>query len=322
MPPAPPQLDEHGFPIPSTFDDRPARRGPSRAFQFVWRTALVLACIAVVLGWAFQSRLANGAKNWLAEQLVRRSLEKVLLNDPSGALGDLNRAASLSPDNPQVLQIRAQLKLTLHDVEGSLEDYNALVKLDRRYAPAYLGRSSALQRLNRHREAIDDLTQAIKLSTSRDATPHNNRAYARAIAGVDLAEALDDVQEAIKIIDEDLRDNQLANRRSLTQAPELKGQKAAYLDTRGYIYFLQSRYEEALADLDQAIQFAEEFHGLRVGHIRAEYQPYFKKQSDQEMSVMYHHRGQVYEKLGRNEEARADLDRATQLGYNPAEGVF
>lgn len=322
MPPAPPQLDEHGFPIPTTFDDRPARRGPSRAFQFAWRTALVLAFIAVLLGMVFQSTLAKGAKHWLAEQLVRRSLEKVLLNDPSGALADLNRAASLSPDNPQVLQIRAQLKLTLHDVEGSLEDYNALVKLDRRYAPAYLGRSSALQRLNRHREAIDDLTQAIKLSTSRDATPHNNRAYARAIAGVDLAEALDDVQEAIKIIDEDLRDNQLANRRSLTQAPELRGQKAAYLDTRGYIYFLQSRYEEALADLDQAIQFAEEFHGLRVGHIRAEYQPYFKKQSDQEMSVMFHHRGQVYEKLGRKEEARADLDRATQLGYNPAEGVF
>lgn len=322
MPPSPPQLDEHGFPIPSTFEGQPPRRGPSRAFQFVWRTALVLAFIAVVLGMVFQSTLAKGAKNWLAEQLVRRSLEKVLLNDPSGALADLNRAASLSPDNPQVLQIRAQLKLTLHDVEGSLEDYNALVKLDRRYAPAYLGRSSALQRLNRHREAIDDLTQALKLSTSRDATPHNNRAYARAIAGVDLAEALDDVQQALTIVDEDLRENLLPNRRFALNVPELKGQKAAYLDTRGYVYFLQSRYEEALADLDQAIQLAEEYHGVRLERTRSEFQPYFKTQFDHELSVMFHHRGQVYEKLGRKEEARADLDRATQLGYNPAEGVF
>lgn len=322
MPPSPPQLDEHGFPIPSTFDDRPARRGPSRAFQFVWRTALVLACIAVVLGWAFQSTLAKGAKFWVAKQFAVRAWEKEHLNDPEGALADLNRAASWAPDNPMLLEYRAYLKLRLNDIEGSLEDYNAILKIDRRYAPAYLGRGSALQRLNRHREAIDDLTQAIKLSDSRAAKPRNHRAYARAIAGVDLADALNDVQQAISFVDEDLRGGLGLNPQAPTRVSELKEQKAAYLDTRGYIYFLQGRYEDALTDLDQAIQLSDESRPLKLQMEPASHHAFYEKQLDQEISVMYHHRGEIYEKLGRKEEARADLDRATQLGYNPAEGVF
>lgn len=323
MPPTPPRLDEHGFPVPTTFDGQPESRGPSRTFQFVWRSALVLAFIAVLLGVLFQSPIASGAKLWAARQLVARAWEKEHLNDPHGALADLDRAANWAPDHPHVLYFRAHLKLTLNDVEGSLEDFNAIVKLDRRFAPAYVGRSSALQRLHRHREAIDDLTHAIKLSDSRAAMPRNNRAYARAIAGLDIADALADVQQAIAIVGEELAHDSLnLDRHSLERMSELKGQNAAYLDTRGYIYFLEKRYEDALSDLNQAIQLADEFRQFKLPREPAAYRSFYEKQFDRELSVMYHHRGQVYEKLGRPEESRADLDLATQLGYNPAEGVF
>ncbi len=323
MPPPAPRLDEHGFPIPATFDNEPARRRPSRQFQIAWRSALVVAFIAVLVGLAFQSSVANEAKQWLAERLVKRAFEKERLSDPQGALAEVNRAAALAPDHPQVLEMRAHLRLTLSDVEGSLEDYNELLKLDRRYVPAYLGRSSALQRLNRHDEAIDDLTQAIKLSPSRDAMPRNNRAYARALAGVDLHEAFGDVQQAIAMVEENLAHESLApTKYSIVMIAFAKSQKAAYLDTRGYIYFLQDRHEDALADLELAIQLTNEFRRFWLGQMPPEYHAFYERQFDHELSVMHHHRGQVYEKLGKAEESRADLDLARQLGYNPAEGVF
>lgn len=323
MPPVPPQLDEHGFPIPTTFDGQPIHRGPSRTFQFIWRAGLVLAFLAVLVGVLSQSPLAGFVKEKLAERLIERAREKERLGDLRGALADLSGAATWSPDNATVLELRAQLKLTMRDVEGSLEDCNALVKLDRRYAPAYIVRSAALQRLDRHREAIDDLTEAIRLSDSRDALPRNNRAYARAVAGIDLPEALDDVEQAIAIVDEDLAHERLALRRySFIKIPQLKSQKAAYLDTRGYIYFLQGRPDDALADLKEAIQLENEFRAFVLEQAPAKFQPYWERRLNQGLAVMHHHRGQVYEKLGRQDESRSDLDLATQLGYNPAEGVF
>ncbi|MGH7194065.1 MAG: tetratricopeptide repeat protein [Candidatus Saccharimonadales bacterium] len=323
MPPSPPRLDEHGFPIPATFDNEPARRRPPRKFQIVWRSALVVACIAVLLGLVFQSSVADEAKQWAADWLIKRAQEKERLSDPQGALAEVNRAASLAPDNPRVLEIRAHLKQTLNDVEGSLEDYNAIIKLDRRYAPAYLGRSIALQRLNRHQEAIDDLTQVIKLSPSRDAMPRNNRAYARAMAGVELHEALGDVQQAITMVEENLaRESLMPSKYAVMIVAFAKRDKAVCLDTRGYIYFLQNQYNEALADLELAIQLTDEFRRFWLSQVPAEHHPYYERQFDHELSVMYHHRGQVYEKLGKLEESRADLDLAKQLGYNPAEGVF
>lgn len=323
MPPSPPQLDEHGFPIPTTFDGQPIHRGPSPTFQFIWRAGLVLAFLAVLVGALSQSPLAGYVKEKLAGRLVERAWDKEHCNDPEGALADLNRAASWLPDNPQVLHFRAHLKLALNDVEGSLDDFNSLVKLDGRYAPAYLGRSVALQRLNRHREAIDDLTQAIKLSDSRAAMPRNNRAYARAVAGVDLHEALDDVQQALAVVKEDLAHERMAfNKYSEHKTVELNRDLAMDLDTRGYIYYLQERYEEALSDLEQAIQLIGEVRSWMLRRVPAEHHAFYQQQFNQTLSVMYHHRGQVYEKLGRQDEARSDLDLATQLGYNPAEGVF
>ena len=37
---------------------------------------------------------------------------------------------------------------------------------------------------------------------------------------------------------------------------------------------------------------------------------------------MYHHRGEIYQKLGQSEKAETDIRRAENLGYDPAHGVF
>jgi tetratricopeptide (TPR) repeat protein len=161
------------------------------------------------------------------------------------------------------------------------------------------------QRLARHPEAIRDATQALTLSRGGDPDPWNERAYVRAIAGLELEEGLDDVQQAI----------------DLYGAPN-----AAYLDTRGYLYHLLGRQEEALTDLNEAIALAEREDPWGAAHERRPREgrggERDRRRHDENLSVLYHHRGLVLAALGRDEEAQADLTRAESLGYNPAGGVY
>lgn len=318
MPPSSPQVDEHGFPIPPTFDDsQNGRRKLGAPLRRFWLIGLMLVFMALLASAVLESGGWDKAKEWMADFLVQRAQKKQVLDDLPGALEDLERAARWVPDDPPIYELRAEIKKQLKDLEGSLRDYNKLVELRPRYAQAYMHRSVVLQRLKRHREAIDDLTQAMKLSTAERATlPKNNRAYARAIAGVELEEAFKDIEEAIAE-DADRHDTR----------DHLDHPNAAYLDTRGYLHLLLGRPEQALADFDLAIKITEqEREALLVKfeqfNASKKIRDFYGKPVIENLAVMYHHRGQAHEKLGHTSEAESDLKKGDSLGYNPDEGVF
>lgn len=325
MPPYSPRLDEHGFPIPATFDD-PAKQ--QRRAQFARRAirgVLVLVFVLLIGRLVYDLPLPDGIKRFLANRSLHAAQAKHARGDVQGALADMDRVANWFPDHPQVRCLRGEFRLEANDVQGSLDEFNEVIRLAPQHPAGYLRRSVSLQRLDRHREAIDDLTKAIELSGSDDPMPRNNRAYARALAGIELDEALVDVQQAIDAADREIQAAiEQAPRRTARNAQLLiakeKFEKAAYLDTRGYILFLQDHYERALADIEEAIQLSLDWK--QTIHTREAERAALEQRFDHELSVMYHHRGQVLEKLGRQEEAQADLDRAVQLGYNPAQGVF
>jgi tetratricopeptide (TPR) repeat protein len=318
MPPSSPQVDEHGFPIPPTFDDsqngRRKRTGLGRRF---WLIALMLVFMALLGSAVLESGGWDKAKEWMADFLVQRAKKKLILDDLPGALEDLERATRWVPDDPPIYELRGEVKLRLKNIQGSLQDYDKLIELRPRYAQAYMGRSIVYQRLKRHREAIDDLTQAIKLSSEeRGDLPRNNRAYARAIAGIELEEAFADIEDAIAAD---------AARRGTRENPD--EENAAYLDTRGYLHLLLGRPEQALVDLDQAIKIVETqrdevFRQLDRFTVNDRVRAYYQRQFAHELAVMYHHRGQAHEKLGHKSEAESDLKKGDSLGYNPDEGVF
>jgi tetratricopeptide (TPR) repeat protein len=315
MPSTPPQVDEHGFPIPPTFDDPNGagkRRGSPRKLV-LW--GLFLVFVALLAGGMAESGGWKEAKDWMAGVLVNRAREKVALGDLPGALTDLQRASAWSPDNPNIFKLRADIKQELNDFAGSLEDYDRVIKLNGRHAAAYNGRSRVYQRLNRHREAIDDLTQVVKLSSERDPMSRNNRAYARAIGGLELEEGFQDIEAALAL-SADLRG----------EANDAEHALAALLDTRGYLHFLLGRPEPALADLDQAIKNAKKEHESSLDIIEKRYgtkaRRYYQTEFNKELAVIYHHRGQIHEALGHSPEAQDDLKRGDELGYNPAEGVY
>jgi len=88
---------------------------------------------------------------------------------------------------------------------------------------------------------------------------------------------------------------------------------------------LLDRNDEALKDLDEAIKSTDRVK-LEMQIQRRAFDPRsFAMQSeevDHSRAVMYHHRGLIYGKLGRDEESSQDLRQAEQLGYNPAKGVL
>ncbi len=213
----------------------------------------------------------------------------------------------------------------LQDLEGGFADCDAaldLISKDKRgnhdfksLAAVYRLRAWIQQRRGKSREAIADCKTAIDLCPPGQgevlASLLNTRAYICALSGLELETGLKDVNRAL----EGQQDN------------------SEILDTRGYLLLKSGKPEPALADLQSAIRSQEEKRRDLTLWIRdADPQAfrsdtrqswrYTMEEMDRSLAVMYRHRGEVYEKLGKAEKARTDFERATQLGYNPANGVL
>lgn len=308
MHPSRQRVDEYGFPIPATFEDTPDRN----AVIARWKRSrwVRLGLLVLLLGGAVTALLATelgkGPRKALAAGFAQRAERAWSRDDIAAALRNFNTALWLDPDQPEWYLQRGRVRLELGQLRDSLEDFNRFVKSSPTKADGYLARSMAWQRLGQHREAIDDLTKAIGYLPPDDPLGWNNRAYARAIAGVDLQEALEDVQKAIKLADRDT---------------------AAYIDTRGYIYYLLGNYPAALADMDRAVWLARnEANRMTELLITHNIPPAVARRArrliDEQLAVIYTHRGMVREKMGMFAEARADIELGRELGYNPDRGVF
>ena len=126
------------------------------------------------------------------------------------------------------------------------------------------------------------------------------------MAGIELKEGLADIEKALE-----------------------SGGKGNFnfIDTRGWIRFRLGDLDGALKDLNNAIELAEKSRqrelDILVGHHQAHrIIERHAKELEQGMAVMYHHRGEIYQKLGQSQKASSDLARGDKLGYNPAEGIF
>jgi tetratricopeptide (TPR) repeat protein len=295
-------VDKMGFPIPSTFEaPAKARRPNAGAAVWIIRTLLVLIGLGLMVGMAFKGIGPDQIASWY----LQRADDCYRRDDVRGALTYLDRAISWTPGEAELYHLRARCRRETHDLAGSLEDYNRLIELSPNRADAFTGRSTVYQRMERHREAIDDATRALELRPNNHSLL-NNRAYVRAIGNLELEEALADIQQAID---------------------QISYEEPAYLDTRGYIYYLLDRQEDALKDLDRAVQLAS-LHRKRMlqaagaQRVRSRQRARLERELNEHEAVLVYHRGLVHEKLGNTDQANTDLARGRELGYNPAEGVY
>lgn len=326
MKPPPNNVDQHGFPIPPTFEDlHPVAPKRTHKPRFGKRTLGWILGIALVLMIFWESGLRDAAllapvrwnvdhaeTHWLSGELDKalRGYDNAIAWTEWSAISPLWHAEVRKESRIKLHLRRGELRVEAGQVQEGLDDFSTAIELDPSDWQAYEHRGMAYQRLAKHRQAIDDMNVAVKVGPKSSARLLNDRAYVRAIAGMELEEALEDIERALDLAGQGV--------------PE-------YLDTRAFVRFQLGQLESALKDMDQAIEQIEQMWDLQANprlqrRLIREIDPRMWalaiKQKDHSLAVMYHHRGQIHEKLGNADEAQKDLQRGDELGYNPAKGVY
>ena len=277
-----------------------------------WLVMLAAVILVVCLCWQVPKEIGR----WY----LAAAEESYLDNEMMAALANADRAIRWDSYNVWLFlgdsssaglyRRRAELKLQIKDLIGSLADCNRAVELASRDTWGYQLRSRVFQRMRCHVEAIQDCTMVVELTKEKSFNALNGRAYARALANMEIKEGLADIQMAFKLLKHQ-NDN-------------------AMLDTRGYLHYLDGNLSAALRDMERAVSLAKKQTDAERARLKFAMryqvdQRELKQASlvwDHHMAVLYHHRGLVYQKLGNVNDAFTDLRRAKELGYNPDEGVW
>lgn len=294
---------------PAVDDDlRPAAAASSPNSSKFWRWGTVGLMAAMVLGPVAARQIPREAARWQAaialearldgrteEALLR--LQKSLAWDPGNATVYLQRAAWAREDG--------RYAEALEDCDRAIElaDWNPLAKIER---------SQIYQHLGRRADAVADWKSVVEMNERRrllaEVNLWNGLAYARAVAGMELDEALADMQRAV------------------VREPA----EPALLDTRGYLLYRLGKYDEAIVDLDAAVAGAERRLAERDKQLAAPRSPLpdrreaerDRRSAAHELAVIVYHRSLVFDKLNQPEAAAADRDRVRQLGHQPDERLF
>ena len=97
------------------------------------------------------------------------------------------------------------------------------------------------------------------------------------------------------------------------------------LDTRGYVLHLLGRQQEAVDDLNIAIDSAQNERRrllLLAGHVDPGELAYRLRSANHGLAVMHHHRGLACRALGLVGQAEQDLAVAEKKGFDPTRGIF
>ncbi|HEX5104701.1 MAG TPA: hypothetical protein VFV87_12860 [Pirellulaceae bacterium] len=297
--PVPPPAPGPVGPFPDQAPKRP-RWGP-RLIVVVLIALLVAPCAAVL------------APREIAHWYLASAQELRSSGQKDEAYNRLAEAIRWSPKHAGLLLQRAAWRLEDSQAEKALEDANQAAELARdNFTVLYL-RSQILQQLDRHAEAIQDWKAIDRLSLTRG-TPSramalNGLAYARAVGRLELDEALKNVAEAL----------------------ELEPKSAAILDTRGYLRHLNGENEKAIVDMDAAVKgVEEEFSAIDNPRpergrsvLSSDIDLTGLNKPEQGVAVIHYHRALVLKTLGREKDAKKDLQRARELiGHEPDETLF
>ena len=132
-------------------------------------------------------------------------------------------------------------------------------------------------------------------ATNAIASAQNGAAYARALANSELDRASEDIAAALRVLPKE----------------------SAFIDTSGYIRYLQGDLKGALEETHSAVtQFESVYHAQRASalslqkSIRRRKMNHRLRNLNEVMAELYLHRGLVYQELGKSEPAERDLAQA------------
>jgi tetratricopeptide (TPR) repeat protein len=309
--------DRFGFPIPPEFTppaDEPGTRGASRSRHAQPaagpRKRLVVAL--VLLGLVVPAFFAPAVMPLVREAVITWSLERAVGREARGqvsaAVAELGRAVDWCPDNAmlrcRLLCWRAMLRIENRDPRGALADAAAGLVAAPTSTQPHRVRALAYVMLDEPDEAIAASESAVQAAGAGNPEALNHRAYIRALVGRDLPAALADIDTALGGSD---------------------GAAAELLDTRGFILHLLGRHQEAIDQLNLAIDGAVQQQrrlAALVGRADTDEVASRLRSLDHGLAVMHQHRGLACRAAGLERQARQDLEIAEKKGFDPSRGIF
>ena len=306
------RYDRDGFPIPPEFDvpgaaadDAGQQPVPVRRRAGAGKRLFIAAIIA---GLVVPTLLAPVAMPLIREAVVAWSLEQATLHevqdDLPTAVTHMSRAIDWYGQDPELLCMRAMLRLENRDAAGAIADAEqAAREMPTSPTPARV-RALASVVAGEPEAAVEAAELAVRLSGPGDPEALNHRAYIRALVGRDLSEALADIDAALAVRDDE---------------------PVEFLDTRGFILHLLGRQQEAIDQLNLAIDGMQRQRrqamllAERVDRVQlARRLRWF----DHSLAVMHHHRALACQAIGLDNQAKQDFETARQKGFDPSRGVM
>lgn len=157
------------------------------------------------------------------------------INDFTGAIQDYNNAIELKPQNAFLYEHRAISKSHIKDYLGALSDYKKAIELNSEEPDYYSGRGIIRYHLKNYNGALEDYNTAIELNP-QNASYYYNRANAEC-SMKKYKEALEDYNKAI----------------------ELNSQNAEFYNNRAIVNYKLQKYKEAIEDYSKAIELNPNF---------------------------------------------------------------
>ena len=306
------RYDRDGFPIPPEFvaestragDHLPVAAGGQRGRRRPGKRWVLAGLAAVLVG----AILAPEVLPLVRLAVVNWSLERAAAcearGDIGGAVVELGRALRWHGPDAELLCLRAMLRLEDRDAPGALDDVAAAAGAAPLSPQPLRVRALVQVVLGDADAALADAARVVSLATPGDPEALNFRAYVRALVGREVSEALADVDAAIAAAGE--------------SPPEL-------LDTRGYLLLLAGRTQEAIDQLNLAIDGMQQHRrqiALLVGRLDRDELARRLRTLDHGLAVMLHHRALACEKAGLAEQAKQDFELARRKGFDPSRGIM
>jgi tetratricopeptide (TPR) repeat protein len=299
---SPPQI-----PSPPSRTPRQTQRSES---WFPWTSLLLVAGVFLAINAVLEGPREIGRWNMAAAHEYWRNAEYGVIqadlsqvaNNRQQAFSKLENALKWSPAEPTFILQRAKWRMEAGQYEDALQDYNVLTEKFGDEVELLQLREKVFHLMGRHAEAVADAQRIDNLSKTSGiptrAQALNGLAYAKAIGKIQLDSALKEINEALS-----------------------SNKNAAYLDTRGFIYYQMGKYDLALKDLNPAVSDEEKL--LQVVHANSalerraapdirKYEIQHRKENES-CAVIHFHRALIHEKLGNTSAAAADRKRVREL---------
>ena len=290
----------------------PSKAPPPGRPPFVPVLIVVLLLTAVYLGYSFFNPQSIAQWKWAAAV-------DALEND------NIDQAKQLAEEALQWDPNNAELRLHIAEMHFRQDDTTeARIQIEEAIAlgkdnPVVITKAGfLLSRMGQHDGAIMladrlvDIAEKKKVIHMHEAL--NRRAYSIAMAAADEAASEEQLAQGKKDID---------------LAIEYYGDDASYVDTRGYLKVFSGDLEGAVKDLNAAIQFYENARTQLLAELspeQVENMPsgvsHIDNQLKEVLAVLYSHRAVAHQKLGNEEEAKQDSDKAEAYGLDRQRGVW